>query len=154
MAGQVSWSILDHSKEDAASTFRVPIPTLVAGNIAAQSTLISDLGSALTAIIEGTVQQTRVVADVVAGSSVRPTSKTAQREMKWLVMYQDNVTNKKYRTEIPTADLSLLDGTSDHIQDLTAGAIGTFVTAFQALVRPLGTNAVTVLDIVFVGKRL
>lgn len=154
MAGEVSWSILDKSVEDPASNFRLPIPTLAAGNIAAVSTLISDLGSALTAIITGTVSETRVMASKTPGSKVRPTAVTAQREIKWLVMYEDTTTHKIYRTEIPTADLTLLDSASDFIADIHTGAMGTFVTAFEALVKPLGTNSATVLSVQFVGKRL
>jgi len=149
-----SLSILDKSKEDGPSSVRLHTTLMTAGNFSAQAGLMDTLRTAITGIITGTPSTERRLAADTKLSSVRPTDVNAQREIKWLVTYEDDVTHDVYRAEIPTADLALLDGPSDHINDLTTGAIATFVAAFEAVVLSKAGNAVTILDIMFVGKRL
>jgi hypothetical protein len=82
---------------------------------------------------------------------------TAQRELKWLVQYHNTTTNKKYRVELPCADMAQLDPNDRahaHIGD--AGVVDAFVTAFEAFVKPEDNpaNAVEVDEITLVGRRL
>lgn len=154
MAGLYSLSFLDYSKEDRASTARFHIAALTAGNIAAQLTAVAALKSAIDGITLGTLATERVLAQDNFLSRARPTDPTAQRENKWLYVYEDNTTHRLFRGEIPTANITLLDAPSDHISDITTGVFGAFKTAFEAVVLSPDGNAVTLHDIQFVGKRL
>lgn len=154
MPGLYSLSFLDYSKEDAASSVRFHIPELTAANIAAQTALIDTLRTSIDAVTLGTLATERVIAEDNFLSRTRPTDPTAQRENKWLFLYEDQTTHRIYRGEIPTANITLLDAPSDHIADLTTGVWGTFKSAFEAVVKSPAGNAVTLLDVQFVGKRL
>lgn len=154
MAGLYSLSFLDMSKEDRASSARFHIAALTAGNIAASLASLASLKSAIDGITLGTLATERILAQDNFLSRARPTDPTAQRENKWLYLYEDQTSHRIYRGEIPTANISLLDGPSDHVQDLTASVFGTFKTDFEAIVLSPTGGAVTLLDLQFVGKRL
>lgn len=88
------------------------------------------------------------------GPGGNASSAFAQREMKWLCRYQDAVTLKKHRLEIPCADANLLAGNTDFL-DLTAGAGLAFKTAFDAQVKSnLTGNAVVLNTAELVGRNL
>lgn len=153
MPGKLTATYLDASNEKSSVT--VTGPTLVAGNIAAQTTLMNSLITAIAAIILGTHSKTAVVASEAQLSDVPPVNQFAQRENKWLVTYTGNTSNKKFQVEIPTPDLDKLVPGTD-LADATDADVIAFVTAFEAFVLSPdnGTEAVTVLSIRFVGRNL
>lgn len=136
------------------STWSVWGATLTAGNIVAQSGLASALRTAALAITRGGEASSRLLASSTL-STVAITDPLAQRENKWLVRYHDNVDGAKFRVEIPTADLSLLDAGNEFLNLDDSGPVAAFVTAFQDyVVSPDDpTHAVTVDSIQFVGRR-
>lgn len=145
-------SFRDYSKE--ASNWSVPVTTLTAANLVAQSALIAALEAAIIAITLGEAQKDEIILERALLSSALPSSVDAQREKKWLIRYHDAVTNVKYVSSVPCADLSTLATNSDFM-DPTAGAFTTLKAAWELIVRSPDDNNLTVLDsIEFVGRRL
>lgn len=154
MGSLYSLSVLDYSKEDRASSVRFNITTLNAGNYVAVGTAVGALQSAIDAVIVGNLASDRIIAVDNFITRARPASPAAQRENKWLLIYEDNTTHRLYRNELPTADLTLLTGGSDFISDLTVAPWAAFKTAFEAVVLSPAGNATTLREVQFVGKRL
>jgi hypothetical protein len=167
--GKVSYGLIDYSNEK--TSFAINIPELVAANIAAQLILIGTFRAALGNIILGTVGQETVTARANSLSNVLPTDVNAQRERKWLVVYQDvtqyldaptNTINntgyhKKFTAEIGTADLSLLVGHTDtvSVDDPSLPAeLDTFRDAWNALALSPYGGATAVLSFVAAGRNL
>jgi len=149
---QQSISFLDYSNERSNSRFNVIL--LTAANYVAWSAALTALYTAIQGITLGTLDKDRRIATVIEYSPVPPADVNAQRERKWLVRYTDNVTGVLYRNELPTADLSLLSGNSDMITVFPAGVLLDFKNAFQAAVVSPDGNAVTLVSLEHVGKRL
>lgn len=147
-----SQTILDNSGE--SSKFQVRVLELTSGNFATWVSDMADLGSAIGGIINGTQATERRILDKLFLSRTRPASTDAQREKKWLVVYEDSTTHKLYRSELPCADLSLLTSGSDRIVSFPTGPLADFKTAWEAFVKSPDGNAVTLSYIEFVGKRL
>lgn len=152
MTSSYSVSILDYSNEKSST--RVAVEDIDGTNFAATVTAVQALRNAIGGITLGTVSSDDLTALSTFISRTPPTDKAAQRESKWLVRYEDDVTHKIYRNEIPTADQALLSGNSDLITSFPVGVLGTFKSAFEAIVRSPANNSVTVLSLQFVGKRL
>lgn len=150
---ETSW--VDYSLEPSHN--RITIVQLTAGNVVATLALLDTLLAAMQAITLGQAAKSRVIYRSQAEDTVKPTDPLAQRENKWLVVYHDTVTAKKYRLEIPTAELAgtKLQTNSD-MANLADVQIAAFVTAFQAVAKDpdTGLNTVAVDYIQFVGKRL
>ncbi len=86
-----------------------------------------------------------------AGSVTPPTDHFAQRELKWLCKYTDNVNGKAYSFTIPCADAALTVGNTD-MADLSAGAGLALKTNFDLYaVSELG-NAVTLNSAELIGR--
>lgn len=151
MYGQYQMTYYDESKE--VSYLQVRIPEVDEINFVATDALVDALAAAVEAMSLGTlIKDTRTYITTKFAKTL-PGDLNAQREKKFLVAYEDSVNFSKYSSEIPCADLSLLD-TDGSTVDLTAGAGLALVTAFEALViSPFG-NAVTVLEIRYVGRNL
>lgn len=149
-----SLSILDNSVEDPPSSVRMRVIDLASGNFTAWNTALDNLQTAINGITLGTLATERRIADDKFLSRVRPASVEAQREKKWLVRYEDTISHKIYRNEIPTADLSLLTTGSDTISSFPVGPLATFKTAFEAAVISPTGSPVTLLSLEYVGKRL
>jgi len=147
-----SASFRDYDKE--ISTFRVNSALLTAGNIVAQTSAASALLTALAGITIGIIAKNTLTAYDTTLSNVIPTNPIAQRESKWLVRSEDNVTHKIFRNEIPTADLTLLTGNQEYITDFTPTALADFKTAWEAFVLSEDGNACTLRSLQAVGKRL
>lgn len=148
-----SW--IDYSLEP--SNTKITIQQITAGNLAATLTLVDTLESAMQAITLGQLAREKVSARESVVSAVTPTNPEAQREKKWLVHYHDTVTAKKYRLEIPTADLGGTNlVTNSDEANLADTQIAAFKTAFEAVARDpdTGLNTVVIDKILFVGKRL
>lgn len=151
MAGQATFSFVDYSDETSRVSMHVPAYTAV--NFAAQQTLVDALKASVNAVslLNEIIDRRQV--DVTITAKVLPGSPDAQREKKWLVRATDDVTGKPVQFEIPGADLSLLVANTDKM-DISAGAGATLVTDIEAVVTSDVGNAITVTDIVFVGRNL
>ncbi len=140
----------DFSDETSNTTFEGV--DLTAGNFAAQNTLMDNLVTAVQALLVGHIFKDRRVAvqSTIAGVVASP---YAQREMKWLVSFTDNVLGDRLSVELPAPALSFLVPGSDLI-DMTDPAVTTFIAAFEAYYRVNGTNSVNVETIRLVGRNL
>lgn len=117
---------------------------------------ITALYNAIAGITTGSLGDAVFVTEAAkdSGVSTPPANAFAQREMKWLVTYVDNVTSQAYRLEIPTADLDELTLNTDLLDLTAAGAGDTFKAAFEAIVNSPDGNAVTMISAKFVGRNL
>lgn len=129
------------------------IVDLTAGNLVATQALLATLLTSIQAIVLGELNRERIILSDTLSSSSAANSPLAQRENKWLVTYEDATTHFLYRGELPTADLSLLSGNSEFL-DLTAGPGQAFKNAFEAVVKSRANNAVTVVSVKFVGRKV
>jgi len=166
MAGYGSFTLMDYNGEKSVTSFYT-------GNITAVSlpgtlTQFGALRNAIDGITLGTITQEELSVFRTKLSNTLPASANAQRERKWLVVYEDvtqffdppvnAIPNEGYRKvftfEIATANLvGNLQPNSDEA-NLSATAVAAFVTAFEALCRsPHGGN-VNVLKLVAVGRNL
>lgn len=145
-----SWR--DYGNE--SSNVSLWVTTLTAANLVAQSTLINNLLTALSAITLGE-QQTQVIKlSKTIVSSDLPTNAFAQRESKWLIRYHAATSLKKFTCEVPCADLSLLIPNSE-FADLTGTEFAALKTAWELIVRDPDDNELTILDSAqFVGRKL
>lgn len=141
----------DYGKEVTRLGF--DIVQLTAANFDAQITLVQTLQTAVTAVSYGAFDGITVAAlDTAVGP--KATDVDAQRESKWRVRYDDDVQPEGNGSfEIGMADLSLLVADTG-IMDVSAGAGATLVTAIEAAVVSRLGNAVTVIDIIHVGRNI
>jgi len=135
------------------ATWSVPITTLTAANLVAQTTLIGNLSTAVNALLMGEVVKKEVVQDRVDFPDVPATSILAQRENKFLARYHGTTLGKKFRVSFPVADLTNLMDHSEFV-DLTTGAGAALKTAFEALVKSPddGSEDVVLDSVQFVGR--
>lgn len=163
MVGHGSFTLIDYDKEVAASSFytgdvtALSLPTLL--------TQFGDLRDAIGGITLGFIRQEALKVFDTRLSNEKPTDKEAQRETKWLVVYEDNqqffdppvnaIPNagylKIFTMEIGTADLSLLN-TDTNTMNILAGAGATFKTAFEDVARSPYGGTVTILSVQHVGR--
>lgn len=152
MPSEVQYQFEDYSEE--RSSVRLSVVQLTAGNIAATEGQLTALETAMLGITLGELRQESVIwrRDEVSVAPV--VSALAQREIKWLVRYHDTVTGKKYRAEIPTADLNGRLVANTDLADNNNAQVAAFITAFQAVVRDpdTGLNTVLIDSIQFVGR--
>lgn len=155
MTHYVSWSFRDYTKE--TSPFRVNSGAITAVSIAGFLTAIGTGRTAIEGITEGIVAKETWVGDSTDLSAAAPTAVTAQVERKWLVRYHDTVTQKKYRAELPTAELvtGRLLANSD-FADLTDTNMAAFVSWFNGFARSpdSDTNAVVIDSVQHVGRNI
>lgn len=163
MPGFGSITLRDYDKELTVTQF-------LTGNITALSLpdTLTQWG-ALRAAIEG------VTLGVVANEALKvfdtklsndvPVSPQAQRENKWLVLYEDNlpffddpvnaIPNAGYRkvftNEIGTADLTLLVANTNKM-NIATGAGATLVAAMETLLRSPYGGTINVLEVRHVGR--
>lgn len=89
-----------------------------------------------------------------AGPGGASTDKLAQRKLKWLCRYHDNVTLEKLTLEVACPDVQLLTGNTD-FADLAAGAGLAYKTQFDLHVRSRRTgNQCTLDSMQLVGRKL
>jgi hypothetical protein len=153
MTDLLTVKVIDHSNEKANT--RIHVPDRTAANFDTQQALYSDLVAAIEGVILGNVYE--YVSLITTGRTAGlPASGAAQRELKWVVTYADNVTGDLYRAEIPTADvvdISLRAGNSD-LWDPTATPWITFINAFEAVVQSKVGNPVTIQQVYLAGRNL
>jgi len=132
---EVNFSYMDYGGE--MSSVRVRGLTLTAANFDAQVALAEALENAISGTTEialGNVIRTSIGHVEPSGLSA-PIDPQAQRETKWDVHYHSSSTGKKYRMEIPCADLALLDPNARDRMLVSSGNGQAFVTAFNAYAR-------------------
>jgi len=88
----------------------------------------------------------------ILGAKVAADSPLAQRENKWKVNWESaGGANGSYFT-LPCADLTLLDPDNRGYADMGNADVAAFVSAVEAFVVDESGNAITVIDIQFVGR--
>lgn len=166
MAGFGAFTMLDHNGEKSTTSFYT-------GNITAVSlpdtlTEFGQLRVAVEGITLGTVAQESLKVFDTKLSNTRPADQNAQRERKWLVVYEDNlpffddpvnaIPNEGYRKvftfEIATADIANRLVTNTDEADLTNAGIAAFKTAFEQIARSPYGGTTTVIKLVAVGRNL
>ncbi len=146
------WSFQDYSREK--SRVRFQFQNITAANHDATVALMDDVRDAILGVQVENCQQTYIIVDSSIFNSRAPASnKASQRENKWLLTLADNTTNKVFHHEIPIADLTLCTANSDYM-DLSAGDGLALKTAIEAGVKSPAGNAVSLISVQFVGKRL
>lgn len=143
MASKVRFSIRDYSDEYGSTSFS--IDEVTAANFDAQVAAIQGLNTAMAALTLGNITGVQFSVDPgVAGADERPSSPFAQRELRALFGYQDNVTGQRGTFSIPCADMAIVgQGGTDEI-DLTLSLVAPLVTAFEALARSTAGNPITI----------
>lgn len=139
--------------EPEIASFSVPVTTLTAANLVAQTTKINALKTAVAGVIIGNLNKSEIVLDRALGVAGPAGSVLAQRENKLLLRYHDSVTLKKFRTSVPTFDLTTLVSGSEFL-DLTGGVGAALKTAFEdVVVSPDDSGHTVILDTAqFVGR--
>ncbi len=96
---------------------------------------------------------------ITKGTNARASDAKSQREVKWLVTYEDQITFRLYNCELPCADLATAQTAgwfklnTDEL-DLTATAVAAFVSAFDAAALSPDGNPVNVRGIRIVGRNI
>jgi len=146
-------TVTDFSDEN--SSFGFESSELTAGNIVAQTAAAGTLEAATEALTIGNIAKNQVSQILLDDPGV-PSDPYAQRELKWLVRYENTTSGKKYSLEIPAPDLTdnLVAGTD--VADLTSTDWAAWVTAFEAYAKPEDNlaNAVHVLGATLVGRNI
>ena len=142
---EVRIPFIDFSNEGSNATIPVADAILDAD--------ITTLFASIVGVTLGNAQKAVLVTSVDkdAGTAGAPANAFAQREIKWLIHYTDNVNLKKRTRELPTADLSLAVAGTDNM-DLSAGAGLTLKNQLEAFMLSTDGNAITVDEIEFVGR--
>lgn len=153
MAGKANYSIREYGTLGKSSRVGVFIPTLNAGNIAAQLGLVSDLRTAIQGVIVGELQVETVTAQETQVSTDIPTDVHAQRENKWHVKMTETGTGNDVSIEIPCADLDLLSSNGEDM-DTASPEYTALVAALEAVALSNDGNAVTVNRVYFVGRSI
>lgn len=151
MAVQTSFGGLDYSIE--RTNTGVWMADLTSANFDGQVLLQDNIQVGIQGISLIAYQGKSYPANVVITESVPPGDVNAQREKKWRVSYADNVTGRRYALEVGGADLALLQANSD-LMDLALPGPAAFVANFEAGALSLAGNAVTVIEIRFVGRTI
>lgn len=147
-----SFTFKDFSKEPSTMSFYFGAVTAV--SIGGFLTQFGALRTATEAIVLGALVGDQWSGDVTKYDATPPTDVNAQRERKFLVLYQGTTTFSKYRLEIPIADFTarLVDDTD--LVNLAQTEIAAWITAFEALCKTPEGEAVEVLEIRAVGRAL
>lgn len=152
----VSHTCIDNSGENSVVTFYLPDVTAANYDDVTGNDVGNNVGALRLALADVTlcnfVRHT-VTTEVYPELGELPASPWAQRELKLLVQYVDNVTSKRYTVTIPGPDLELLAqaGTDvvDHTSNINAAA---FATAFEANARSQDGNAISVIGMRIIGR--
>jgi hypothetical protein len=152
----LSRTYTDYSAERGTMTVRVPEITAV--NFTATMGLITALENKTDLLSLGRPARRQVTVGLTQLSSLPATDTGAERETKWLVIFEDNVTKRLGQVEIPCAKRSDGDGplTQGNTDDanLSHPAWQGWITAFQDVARSVAGNPVTVIRAKKVGRNL
>jgi len=143
----------DYSNEMTTTT--VTSVPLSAANIVGQDAAFADFIAATQDLVLGELAQTSMNRKTVVSGDL-PASPFAQREMKWLISYHANTTNKKFQIEIGTSNLGddlILPG-SDQADFSNALWIAWIAEAQAFMKSPDDPNeAITIDSAYFVGRK-
>lgn len=140
---------MDHSGEQSRAGFFVE--QLDASNFSSVQTDIDTIILAIDLLSNGSKAQDTWTADKRLYPFTLPNDPTAQREIKALVTYADDVTGNRYQLTIPVFNYDGVQQGTDVI-DLSAGGWPGFINAFEGGGRSPAGNSVTVLGAVLVGR--
>jgi len=149
----VAFQITDYSNEKSTTTLNTTV--LTAGNFAAQQTLAAALAAAIEDLTIG--ELTKQINSVpLLDTPAIPTNPYAQREMKWLVSYQGDVSGKLFSSEIAAPDITDNVVPNTDTADITSTDWAAFVTAFEAYVKSPDdvTETVTVIGARLAGRNI
>ncbi len=140
-------TVLDHSGEKSSWSVNTLAARLSEGE---DNTEWDALNTAANALLDGlgtrsnfTQTNTHTNAKFAA---------TGQREQKFLVTYEDNLSLASYSFEMPCRKTSLSPAAGTDEYDITASPFAAFVTALQAYAVSPEANSITVLSIRLIGK--
>lgn len=152
----MSWTLIDRSNEVSRSSINYD-PSALTSDVGASS------GYAEIDAYEADVVGFLTNGDVASRNETKTTrisnvigNGTGNREDRWLLRYQDNVTLKTYNTQVACRDNSLqtIAGT-DRLDPDEAVNVGyaAMKNAFEGLARSVDGNAVTLLEVLLLGGR-
>lgn len=133
---------------------------ITAANLDAQQTLATALRSAMNAITLAPVRKS-VMSDTGWDTTVVVTNPFAQREIKWTIIVRDTNGNQYKGSEIPLADLAILENNDKYlikagnvvITDATnAPLVEAFKDAYEAFAVSNNGLALTVWDMYQSGR--
>lgn len=147
------FQLTDYSNEK--STVSVNSLALSAANFDAREALRVALSSAINNLSIGVLSK-QTVTDVRDDSPGIPTNPFAQRELKWLVLYQGATSGKIFQLEIPAPSVTDNLQPNSDAADLGSEDWLAFVAAFEAYAIAPGTTseAVTVVSARLVGRNI
>lgn len=150
--GQQTVSLWDYDKE--SSSVKVRTVEIDETNLVAQGAFMDTFLSAVAGVTLCEIyKDTRsYIIDLISGTP--PNDKEAQREKKWLVQMTDDVTFDALEMTIPGADLDLLDENDRGRMDKDLTEFTLIKAAIENFHLSKYGNAVTVHELVFVGRNL
>lgn len=155
MATEVVFSVRDFSDEYSAVRFST---TALAADGSNWATIVSNIDAlqlALAAIVNGHIAKRTIIVEDDKVNDTRPATPYAQRENKWIVRYQDDVTQKKYTFQIPTAELVIMSDGGDDVLDIVGVTVAaTFVTWLETYALSPDGNAITVNSMSFGARNI
>jgi len=147
---QVSFGYRDSSSENSSvSVYVSALPDLTGAGLPA--TTDAFLNDALGFLSEG--DNTVITASSTRSQSVASIG-TGNREDKYLVRLQDNVTGEIVTFTVPCRKSSLTKLAGTDILDSTQAGYAEFKTATESYVKSKAGNACTVVDVRIVGRNL
>ena len=138
-----------------SSTLEVPVATITAANLVAQTALHDDLVDAIDGVSIGQLAKRALISNRTVLSGLPASDPLAQKENRWLVRYHSGTTFQKFRTTIGCADLSLLADGEEFLDITTVATPGKALKdAFEAVVRSPNdvAESVVVDSVQFVGR--
>jgi len=152
MAGKATLTFADYDGEKSSVSFSTA--TVGAGNIvavgAAIDQFLTDIGNVTLGV---NVKDVRVYSDTGSGSG-QAASPNAQREMKWLCSYTDDITGAAQRMEIPCPLLSANTLGAGGLWNSADALWVAFKSAFENVVVSSAGNAVTLAEVRLVGRNI
>jgi hypothetical protein len=146
--GEYALKVLDQTLETQEHTIYTPV--LTSANIVAQRALQATYQTAVDGVVIGVIIKSTTTADVATEDApVPPVDGSAQREMEWLVIYEDAVTFAIDKIRIGTPDLNpSLRRPNQQIADLTNAAWVAYKAAFEAAAKSRLGNPVSIVSII------
>lgn len=155
MPSKIQFSYRDYSDEASNVEF-----TLAQGTAANFDALVAQkdaIRTALQGVTLGNIEYERFIAQVNDVDNGPAGTPSAQREMKWLLEFVDDVNGGRFTREIPTADIvtaGLLVANTD-LADLSAAAWVAVKAAVDGIIRNNATgNTGTLVAARLVGRNL
>lgn len=137
-----------------SATVEIRVADLNAGNLAGEQAKHATFLTAMQALSLGLLAHETVILTDTFSNAGFATDTAAQRENKWLVTMEDNVTHRIESFTIPCADHSLLSSNHSELLDLANDPGLAFKNATQAIYRTISGNAATMVSVKWVGRNL